>query len=214
MTRRLGAAASVAILLASAVAGAGAGVAARATTDGPAPPTGDRSASADRVLTSADVLAASDFGAVGWQDLQVDHVVNGEPQFAYACQRASLTGIARPAGTVSAAWTVRQGLTAAETVAQLENPPQASELYRRISGWYRDCGGADPTPSTLVASVDVAGGAGQVWRLGRAAAGDSPYGLVVRAGDRVGMVDLYGDVTPVDASGLRDLATRAVERLG
>lgn len=223
MRRRIGRPAALLVLAASLVAGTSAGLAGSALTDqGPAstgagsgPTPGTDTPSPDGLLGADDLLATTDFETIGWPALRVDSLASGEPQFAYACQRTTLAEAGGPTATVSVEWVGRSGFTAAETVAELGAPPQARQLFRRVSGWYRDCtaGTGSRKPSTLAVSVEVAGGIAEVWRLGSAAAEHAAYGVLARAGERVALVDVYGDTTPVDPAGLRDLAQHAVDRL-
>ncbi|WP_296606839.1 hypothetical protein [Nocardioides sp.] len=223
MRRRIGRTAALLVLAASVVAGTGAGLVGDALTSpgpgpigrGSGPTTGTDTPSPDGLLGADDLLTTSDFETIGWPALRVDSLASGEPQFAYACQRTSLAEAAGPTATVSVEWTADAGFTAAETVAELDAPPQARQLFRRVSGWYRDCtaGTGSRTPSTLAISVEGADGAAEVWRLGPAPAEHAAYGVLARAGERVALVDVYGDTTPVDPAGLRDLAQHAVDRL-
>ncbi|CAI9411839.1 hypothetical protein [Nocardioides sp. T2.26MG-1] len=228
MSRRIGRAAALLLLAASLVAGTGAGLAGHALTDEPSAPTSTgpgadagvtpsngTSASPDGLLGADDLLSTTDFATIGWPTLKIESLTNGEAQFAYACQRTSLGEAAGPVGTVSVSWDRESSFTAAQTVAQIDTPPQARHLYDRISGWYRHCtSGAGKRPSLLVASAATAGGTAQVWRIGRAAPEHAAYGVLARSGDRVCLVDVYGDVTPVDPEGLRELARQTAERLG
>ena len=215
MTRRIGTGVAALVLAGAVVAGTGAGLAGQAMTGSTPEARSSRpSPRGDGLLGAGNVLATTDFAAIGWAGVRVESIANGESQFAYACQRTTLAAAGRPGSTVSVDWVRGGSFTAAETVAQLEIPPQARELYARLSRWYRTCtAGGRPQDSTMVASVSARGGVGQVWRIGAAAPEHAAYGVVARAGERVGLVDVYGDVTAVDPAGLRALATSAVERL-
>jgi ribosomal protein S11 len=218
MNRRIARPVATLVLTASLVAGAGAGLTARALTDGspgsPQDTPGTTSPSSDDLLGVDDLLTTTDFETIGWPPLRVESLVNAEPQFAYACQRMPLSDAGGAEGTVTVTWDRGTAFTAAQTVAQLASPPQAKELYDRVSGWYRHCTGGSrrAQPSTLVTSVATSGAVAQVWRIGGGA--DAAYAVLARSGDRVGMVDVYADVTPVDPDGLHDLAARVAQQVG
>jgi hypothetical protein len=216
----------------STLAGAGAGLAGHTVAAGhPAPgrassstgaptgsPTGSSTGSAaPRFLGSANLLAARDFEAIRWHGVRVEGEGNGEPQFAYACQRRALAA-SSPTGTISATWNLHGSFTAAETVAELPSPPQARGLFTRLARWYEQCtpgapGSGPVTPTELLDTVQTAHGTAQVWRVGTD--GRRPtYGVVARGRLRIGLVDLYGDATPPDPAGLSGLARDAIDRLG
>lgn len=224
MSRRIRRPAALALLAAAVLAGSGAGIAGNALSGGtpgsddrrPGTATSPPSASDDPLLGGDDLLATTDFAAIGWPDLEIDTLANGNPQSVYTCQRTSLGGLADPNGVVSVSWRSASGPTAAESAAQTATAPQARRAFSVLSGWYRTCtdGAGRRADSTLVASVEDGRRVAEVWRIGEAAPDRAIYGVAVRAGDRIAMVDLYGDVTPVEPDGLEQLATQAMERLG
>jgi len=219
----------------AALAGAGTGSAGHAVVAGspvgsPAPARGSSpgasspgvspdasGAPAPGFLGAANLLAPSDFEAIGWHGARVEGEGNGEPQFAYACQRRQL-GASGPTGTISAAWSLHGSSIAAETVAEMTSPPQARALFSRLGSWYEHCtpgaAGAGPvTPTELLDIVRTAHGSAQVWRVG-ADTRRPTYGVVARGALRVGLVDLYSDAAPPDPAGLAALARDVIDRLG
>lgn len=224
--RRLGVIPSGLVVAAAALAGLGCGWTGHAvlvddggTTTGvrPAPsPTASPTVSATSdLLSEANVLAEDDLALIGWRTVHLDVIGDGEPQFAYSCQRDSLTGVADPAGVISADWTRGQSLTAGETVAELDSPPQAATLYRRLVRWYDTCTSGGAAISTArFAEVSTADGSAKVWLIGRFPGLNASYSILARSSDRVALVDLYGDATRIDRDGLAALARATISRLG
>jgi hypothetical protein len=225
--RRLSTVRALLVVAVSLVAGATTGVAGHALTGTTSPPAGAPSGapspgaapSRSAFLGAGNVLAAGDFAVLGWHDLVVDSEGNGEPQFAYACQREQLSATGYPTGIISATWSSPRTLSGAEVVAQLGNAPQTRSLFAMLVRWHEHCtpggGGSGPvTPSTPLDTVRTSQGAARIWRVTDIDERHPTYVVVARGRDRIGLVDLYSDPTPPDPSGLRSLARKAIDRLG
>ena len=223
--RRLSTVRALLVVAVSLVAGATTGVAGHALTRATPPPADAPSAapspaaaaSRSAFLGAGNVLAAGDFAVLGRHDLVVDSEGNGEPQFAYACQREQLSATGYPTGIISATWSSPRTLSGAEVVAQLGNAPQTRSLFATLVRWHEHCtpGGAGPiTPSKLLDTVRTTNGVARIWRVTDIDERHPTYVVVARGRDRIGLVDLYSDATPPDPSGLRSLARKAVDRLG
>lgn len=223
--RRFSTVRALLVVAVSLVAGATTGMAGHALTRTTPPPadapsaasSGGAAASRSAFLGAGNVLAAGDFAVLGRHDLVVDSEGNGEPQFAYACQRQQLSATGYPTGIISATWSSPRTLSGAEVVAQLGNAPQTRSLFATLVRWHERCtpGGAGPvTPSKLLDSVRTTNGVARIWRVTDIDERHPTYVVVARGRDRIGLVDLYSDGAPPDPSGLRSLARKAVDRLG
>ncbi len=170
------------------------------------------------LLGAGNVLATSDFIAVGWHDVVVDVLANGEAQYLYSCERRQLTETGLPTATIDVSWNRRQSLSAAETVAELTSPPQTRTLFARLTSWYDECtlgrpGSGRVTPSTRLGTVRTSHGTALIWRVGGTGRRPATYAILARDDYRLGLIDLYSDLTPPNPAGLRRLAQSALDRL-
>lgn len=163
--RRLSTVRALLVVAVSLVAGATTGVAGHALTRATPPPADAPSAapspaaaaSRSAFLGAGNVLAAGDFAVLGRHDLVVDSEGNGEPQFAYACQREQLSATGYPTGIISATWSSPRTLSGAEVVAQLGNAPQTRSLFATLVRWHEHCtpGGAGPITRRSCSTASV-----------------------------------------------------------